>query len=104
MLGAVVVRAAEPTSLRRNGPAVLPWAAMLASRRSLPCSPPNCRYQRIKMQQIRQEQVASVVASEAGMPGVRDGPTLPRYQKLPGSDGVEVRADSLAPRQLPLTA
>ncbi|KAL4439240.1 hypothetical protein ABPG77_004142 [Micractinium sp. CCAP 211/92] len=61
-------------------------------------------YQRIKMQQIRQEQVASVVASEAGMPGVRDGPTLPRYQKLPGSDGVEVRADSLAPRQLPLTA
>lgn len=56
------------------------------------------------MQQIRQEQVASVVASEAGMPGVRDGPTLPRYQKLPGSDGVEVRADSLAPRQLPLTA
>lgn len=58
------------------------------------------------MQQIQQEQLAGAVASGPGVSaaGGREGAGLPRYQKLPGSDGVEVRVDSLAARQLPLKA
>ncbi|KAL4428420.1 hypothetical protein ABPG75_002509 [Micractinium tetrahymenae] len=63
-------------------------------------------YQRIKMQQIQQEQLASLAGNGASHSAAdaKESPSLPRYQKLPAGDAVAVVADSLTPRQLPLKA